>query len=394
MTHFFGDTAKMARTIFLTLICSLAAMGSLRADPPFRYPEAKCAHGELKYINGIPVLSVDGTPDEIGSAVGLLALRPGKRMASYPDDILKEICLPFLRLPLLHAGREMVNQFPSEYRWELEAMVHAAHVDRDLAVLGNTMFDLKKFIACSALLVEPVRSTTGGALLGRNLDYPSLGYAHEYTLVTVYRPQNAKHAFATVGFPGHIGCLSGMNDAGLAVAVLEVHQVRLGEKHFDHNGTPYALCYRRILEECSTIGEAHALLEKMQRTGLSNLVVADRNGVAAFEITPERIVVRRAVNGTCACANHFCTEELRPAIGVNFFGTHDRFASLARVGEMQRLLSPTDLQVALHGASFKTFTLQTMVFECAGLQLNLATGSIPASAGEMKVLDLAPLLGP
>src|SRR5271157_1328037 len=133
----------MARSFVVALICCVASVNQLRADPPFRFPEATCPHGELKYINGIPVLTVDGTPDEIGTAVGLLALRPGKRMASYPDDILKEFYLTFLRLPLLHAGRQMVKEFPLDYRFEFEAMVHAAHVDRDLGVLGNTMFDLK-----------------------------------------------------------------------------------------------------------------------------------------------------------------------------------------------------------------------------------------------------------
>jgi hypothetical protein len=313
-------------------------------------------------------------------------------MASYPDDILKEFYLSVFRVPLLHAGRFMVQQFPEDYRNELEAMTSAAHVHRDLTVLGNTMFDLKKVIACSALLVEPDRSATGGTLMGRNLDFPSLGYAHEYTLVTVYRPKNARHAFATVGFPGLIGCLSGINDAGLAVAILEVGQVKSSERRFNPNGTPYALCYRRILEECSTIAEAQALLESMNRTGLSNLVVADRQGVATFEITPERVVVRRGSNGTCVCTNHFNTKELRPELGLNFFDTYDRFASLSKLGELPRKLSPADLQVGLHNTSFKTFTLQTMIFESATLRLHLAAGSIPASAGEMREVDLGPLL--
>ena len=98
-----------------------------------------------------------------------------------------------------------------------------------------------------------------------------------------------------------------MNDTGLAVAVLEVPQVKMNEKRFDPHGIPYAMCYRRILEECSTIAEAKLLLESMKRTGLSNLVVADPSGVATFEITPERVVVRPGANGACACTNHFCT---------------------------------------------------------------------------------------
>jgi isopenicillin-N N-acyltransferase-like protein len=209
---------------------------------------------------------------------------------------------------------------------------------------------LKKVIACSAVLVEPGRSATGSTLLGRNLDYPSLGYAHEYTLVTVYRPAGARHSFVAVGFPGLVGCLSGMNDAGLAVAVLEVPQSKMTEKRFDANGTPYALCYRRLLEECSTIGEACELLSTMKRTGLSNLAIADREKVAVFEITPERVVVRYGQHGTCACANHFCSDELKSLVTINLFSTCDRYQTMCKVGQLQRKLAPSDLHVALHEA--------------------------------------------
>ena len=48
-------------------------------------------------------------------------------------------------------------------------------VDRDLLIVGNTMFDVKKIGGCSTLIVEPDRSATGGPLFGRNLDFPTLG---------------------------------------------------------------------------------------------------------------------------------------------------------------------------------------------------------------------------
>src|SRR5436190_4294916 len=112
-----------------------------------------------------------------------------------------------------------------------------------------------------------------------------------------------------------------MNDAGLTVAVLEVTQVKPGESWFNIQGTPYGLCYRRLLEECATIEEAHALLLSMKRTALSNLAVADKKGVAVFEITPKHVLVRRGTNGACICTNHFCTPELKATVGLNFYHT-------------------------------------------------------------------------
>ena len=86
----------------------------------------------------------------------------------------------------------------------------------------------RKFSALPSVKSSKRSISTGGSLLGRNLDYPSRGYAHEHSLVTVYRPRGCK-AFVSVGFPGLMGCLSGMNDAGLTVAVLEVWHRRADE---------------------------------------------------------------------------------------------------------------------------------------------------------------------
>jgi predicted choloylglycine hydrolase len=376
-------------------VCALLFCGWFRAPAhsaePFRFPEGKFGQSELKYVNGVPVLTVQGSPDEIGEAVGVLALKPAERMARYPDDLLRHFYLRPLYRPIASAGRRMAERFPADYKDELEAMARGSEVDRDRLVVGNTAFDLKKLVACSALMVEADRSATGAPLLGRNLDYPSLGYAQEYSLVTVYKPRGAAHAFASIGFPGLVGCLSGMNDAGLSVAILEVFQVRLGKKWFDASGTPYALCYRRILEECCTIDEAKTLLESMKRTATTNLAVADRQGIAVFEITPTSVIVRRSEKGACVCTNHFCSDELRPFWRFNFYQTLDRYRTLDRTQAARDKLSLADLHTGLHAACNNDETMQTMIFEPAALKIHLAIGECPSSAGEIKSLELGPM---
>jgi predicted choloylglycine hydrolase len=378
-----------SRLIAFAWVLFLAA--PLSAAEPFRFPEARYGKHELKYINGLPVLTVSGTPAEIGDAIGVLAVRPGRRMLGYPEDLLQHFHLHLLWKPFVSAGKKMYEHFPPEAQAELEAMVAAAGVDRDQVIAGNTLFDLKKLLACSALLVEGSRSATGGPLLGRNLDYPSLDYAQEYTLVTVYHPEG-KHAFVSIGFPGLVGCLSGMNDAGLSLAILEVFQVQAGKKKCDFSGVPYALCYRRLLEECTTIAEARTLLESMKRTTINNLVIADRQGVAVFEVTPRCVVVRGAQQGSCICTNHFCSDELRPLARLNIYRSLDRFQALQQSQAGCERLGLVELQKGLHAANQKTETMQTMVFEPAALRLHLATGTCPSSAAPLQCLELAPLL--
>jgi len=384
-----GIVLALAVPLFLLALLSRPSPAAT-AEQPFRYPEGRSGSGELKYRHGLPVLTVAGTPEEMGTAVGALGLKPGRRMLGYPRELLDVNGAGKLYGSFLAVGRDMVKRFPADYRTEMDAMVRSAGVDRDAVIVGNTLFDVKKIFACSALLVEAERSSTGGPLMGRNLDYPSLGYAHQYTLVTVYRPKG-KHAFVSVGFPGLVGCLSGMNDAGLSVAVLEVFQAKDGETTFDVEGLPYALCYRKLLEECGTIDEAAKLLRSLPRVAMTNLVVADRDGVAVFEVSPRRVEVRRAASGILPCTNHYVTPPLAPKEQVDVCVTLERYDSLSKALDGRSRLSPEDLRHDLERASLGDLTLQTMVFEPRTLKLHLAVGELPAAKGPFHTLELGPL---
>jgi hypothetical protein len=368
----------------LLLVALSWLAGPLRASEPFRYPEGKYGKGRLKYINGVPVLVVEGTPEEIGTQMARLTAKPAARLLEYPRTYLKNYGLIRLWPVLVKVGSGMLAQFPADYRKELDAAIKAAGLERDLLVAGNTMFDIKKIGGCSTLVINPERSATGAPLFGRNLDFPTLGFLHEYSLVLVCRPKG-KHAFASVGFPGLLGVLSGMNDAGLAVATLEVNSSRDASPSFDPKGVPYALCFRRILEECTTVAEAAKLLRSMKRTTMMNLAVCDKKGGAVLEMTPRTVVVRRPEKGICPCTNHFRSKELATSRRCA------RYAALDTVREMDKV-GLAAVAKKLDAANQGSLTLQTMVFEPAALRLHLALGKPPTSKLPLKKLDLGPLL--
>jgi isopenicillin-N N-acyltransferase like protein len=375
----------------LAVVCLLSCSSlAVRAAEPFHYPTGRAGNAELRYIHDVPVLTVGGSPDEIGAGVGGLALKPSSRLLSFTRDLLKAGKADDAWPLFVRAGKGMVKSFPADYRVEMDAVARSAGADRDTVMVANTFFDLKSVFGCSALMVEGTRSATGGVLFGRNLDYPSLGYIHEHTLVTVYRP-TGKHAFASVGFPGLVGVLSGMNDAGLCVAVLEVYDAKEGEPHFNPKGIPYAMCHRRLLEECTTIAEAKKLLEAMPRTSLLNLAVADQTSTAVFEVTPKQVVLRPSVHGVCTCTNHFCTDEVKPAKAEDLFNSDGRLGILDKARDAKSKLGVEDVHKYLHAVNQGELTLQTMIFDPANLRLHLAFGKMPSSGGELHTIDLAPL---
>jgi predicted choloylglycine hydrolase len=165
----------------------------------------------------------------------------------------------------------------------------------------------------------------------------------------------------------------------------------MGEAKFNMQGVPYQLCLRKILEECTSIAEAKKLLESMKRTVLLNIAVADPSGVAVFEMSPQHIAQRDASQGVCVCANHFCTDALRPEKPVDPLRSFERFRTLENLRPGDKKYTPDDLRKELNEVTLPGLTLQTMVFEPATRRLHLAFGQIPASQGELHCVELAPL---
>lgn len=363
----------------------LLFVAPLQGKEPFRYTEGKYGKAGLKYVNGIPILVVEGTPEEMGEQAAALGHQAAVGIMAFPKSYLKSKGLELTWPWVVMCAKGMVPQFPPDHLKELDTIVKKTGVDRDLAIVGNTFTDLKKLGGCSALIIEPKHSATKEPLFGRNLDYPTLGFLHEYSLLTIYRPKG-KHAFASIGFPGFIGCLSGINDAGLTLAVLEVDSANDGSSGFDVKGVPYALSYRRVLEECTTVAEANKLLRSLKRTTFTNLAICDVNGGAVFEMTPKTFVVRPSDDGICVCTNHFRTKELAKDMKCG------RYEILSQCRECDRIdLDEVGKRLGAVGPRSKDdLTLQTMIFEPASLKLHLAIGTPPTSSKEPKLIDLKP----
>ena len=370
------------------LIACLCLTANLSpADDAFRFSEARFEKGELRYINGLPVLAVQGTPQEIGRQQGALTADAAVHIMAHPGNLLKKVEREEFLPDLLETGRVLLPRIPKDHQEELKAFAAQSGMDFDTLAAVNVMVDAYRGgFGCSSLIVAPERSQTGGTLFGRNLDFFTGGKLQQYSLVTVFRPAG-KHAFASVGFPGMIGCLTGMNDAGLTVAVHEVFFSRDGSSIFNPSGTPYTFAFRRILEECTTVEEAKEFIRRTERTTFLSLAVCDRTESAVLEMTPENVAIRRGSQGICACTNHFRTRRLAT------FALGWRYRTLMRSLQAEHI--DLDYVAAkLHQVNLGRLTMQTMIFEPGPLKLHLAIGSCPSSALPLKELELGQLLSP
>ena len=229
------------------------------------------------------------------------------------------------------------------------------------------------------------KSATKATLFGRNLDFYAIASLDKCGLVTVYRPKG-KRAFASVGFPGVMGCLSGINDAGLALAVHEVFLSGDGATMLNTKAMPYAACFRRILEECDSVAAAEKLVRSVERSTLLNLAVCDRQGCAVLEMTPKTVAIRRGQDGVCVCTNHFRTAELR------MLAWCPRYRELVEERAMEKI-GVGDVARGLDAVNQGRRTMQTMIFEPGPLLLHVSLGPPPATKQPLHEISLAALLG-
>ena len=368
----------------LLLLTAISCETAAWAAKPFRFPEGKHGRGELRYVNGLPVLLVQGTPAEIGDQLGTLALKPllsgNQNLAGH---YFGGTISGWLSATVFKNSKLLLSQFPPDHVKELDALAKSADVPRDLLIMANTYLELRKGDHCSALIVEGERSMTGSPFFAKNLDERTAVPLHEFTLVTVYRLAG-KRSFASIGFPGMLGCCTAMNDAGLVLGDLSVNSAEDGSSSLDTSGTPCGLALRRVMEECSTVDEAERLLRSLRRTTMVNIAICDKRRGAVFEATTKQLIVRRATDALCACTNHFRSQGLARQASCTRYDlleTSRQIKRLALADVLQRIDA-----VANEG------TLQTIIFEPAIFKLHLACGPAYASQYPLHELDLTKLL--
>lgn len=353
-----------------------------RGSQKFTYREGRHGAGSLQIVNHVPVLILRGSSEAIAEQEATLTGEVAADLIAAPQELLEKLGYPGGWEGLVKRGRVFEPYLPEDYKRELATMAQQAGLSQEELLAVNALPDMYRNFACSSLIVLPERSATGGVLFGRNLDFFSPRQLYRYTIIKIYDQPGKRYRFASIGFPGFIGCLSGMNEAGLCLAVHEVHLTADGSPMFSPHGMPYAMLLRRIMEQCGTVDEAIAMLKASLRTTLLNIALCDTQRAAVAEITPRRVEVRYPEQGICACTNHFRTPSLRT---LTFSWRYDRLIEAAQLPQ----IDVATVQKKLDEANLAFLTIQSMVFEPSALVIHLASERPPATKHPYHRVDLS-----
>ena len=142
------------------------------------------------------------------------------------------------------------------------------------------------------------------------------------------------------------------------------------------------------METCGSFDDFDRWIRGHSRTGQGLLLACDQKQQGIYELTTKNVGVRKPDEGLVYCTNHY---RLAPMALPN--PKCWRYEKL-ETGRNIKQLGVGDVARLLHAVNQGNRTIQTMVFEPAGLVLHLSVGRGPTLARPLHRLDLKPLLQP
>ncbi|TMQ22585.1 MAG: hypothetical protein E6J91_01145 [Deltaproteobacteria bacterium] len=293
--------------------------GEIAWQPPApgQPPALVYGNASLAWLGGVAVLHVAGDAHAIGASHGrLLApwLRPIAAAiapaiaATVPDDGMLGSATHGMRLAwrwrfvddgLIDADRRMVAGLARG------AAASGAALGYDELLRDQAALDVgapsprsdqagQHTIARSLTLIGAQAQSPARVWIGRAVALPGLDDGGDSALpvVTIARP-DGRIAWASVGWPGLLGVITGINAEGIAVMV---DPARTVDVRVTRTARPIALLARTVLEQARTLDDAIKLIEGSATLGSAVFAVVDgtTGKWVQVERTPSKAIVERS----------------------------------------------------------------------------------------------------
>ena len=329
----------------------------VRSDSLRRYGPNHLRHSQT----GLWEQYLQGKDFERGVASGILTQDLLYFQEKVFVDQIREIIpsdsyLKFLRFSLILFNRNLGECVPEEYRneiygislsctreydaigtpYERQLNYHAAHD------IGHAMQDYM-LVGCSSFGAWGAQSADSSLIIGRNFDFYVGDDFALNKLVSFYSPAQG-YRFASIGWAGMIGVLSGMNETGLTVTLNAAKSTMPVSA-----ATPISILAREILQYASTIDEAYAIAQKYRTFVAESILVGSaKDGKAAIiEKATDKIALFYSDTNRIICTNHYQSETFREdERNMENIATSDSPYRQARLNELLDKALPVDVPKA------------------------------------------------
>lgn len=370
-------------------------------------PEVSEVKGYLHEVHGQRVLHVWGSHYEMGYAQGYL-------LGDQIMRAMREYILELLPMTIYMAGHfvvpplfEVPEDFVEEIRGVIDGLSRSGadtyipvlnrHIDEWDLVFSNAVADLGS-MACSTQIGWEEATKTDPRLAGetamtRNLDWALAGpdryLLSRETIVVVYSPEIAgRQTVASVTFPGFLGCLTCMNESGVAAALNIAHNgIPMWEINFAERFTHSGFIIRQALEADDLNGIGSSSIDDVTDNIKQNI----QSGALVVNLAEPLGTTSRAPGAVCEADNQgFAIRRTDDETGIPpniLLATNDlrklreppgcdRYETLVQgVNDLNGQLTLQDmwdLEKLVVQDSFLSTTVQTVYFFPSELEMGVA----------------------
>ncbi len=362
-------TFKNRYAAFLSAVVVAAAM--------FALPVAA-----QEQVKGLNVAFLKGTPHELGLQQGTIYKQEindvykiylnemvyKKWVKEYAILKGKSNAYANPKAAVIKFAKSIEQYIPEEYREEMKGLAEGAGLKYEEVLAMSAHVDYFAMLMCSTFVATGSESADGKLVEARNLDWASGGATELDPMSTlfVYKPDKG-HSFISMIYPGIVGALTAVNDAGLTVELNFSMATKNGTE-----GMPALIIVRYIAQNAGSLDEAEKLLRGIKRMAGYNIMITDNktNDARLIEISSDTVgTLGVSPEGTLITTNHFTTKELagKNANTSSFSQApspdrYDRLAALLK--ENHGKVDPKLAMTMIHDPAVKVSgTVQTVVFK-------------------------------
>lgn len=278
---------------------------------------ARLGDSYLRRRGSLWEMRLSGDALERGQAISTLLRAPmiDDEQAMY-DQFARDVPIAPARWLLIDLGRwrfrHVDEGIPQDLRRELAGIALGFSPDPFASLLPSyhrfvflyTVYDIalsfekSPLIGCTTFTVPPTPASH--SLLARAFDFEA-GEVFDRDKVVYFVREPGRIPFASVGWPGFVGVVSGMNVKGVSIVV---HGGRAGTPRA--TGIPVVFSLREALARASTTKEAVEILSAQEVMVSHIVIVNDANGDAAIvERAPGVPAFVRWSRAPLTTTNHF-----------------------------------------------------------------------------------------
>src|SRR5438477_4792695 len=280
-----GHDEKIQKTSLSTLtrfigawLMNLEQKAKPLGKPGERKIVANEGQGRLEIIDGLRVMFLKGSPQEMGHQHGVL-LR--KQIEEAKDQVLYGIGVgssfdngAWFFDDLESAQKQMLPFMHPDYLAEMDALAGAARIDKIKIRFANYFPEM---FHCSSFATWGKATATGKLYHGRVLDYLRGVGVEKNAVITVLQPEG-RNAWVNVGYAGFVGSVTAMNDKQLAIGELG------GYHDGEWEGKPMAELIREVMERADSAEEALDIMRRTTRTCDYSYLISDGKSHRAIAV--------------------------------------------------------------------------------------------------------------